>query len=123
MYRMGIWLIALALVVNGVAMTAWSGPAKTPVAITQSHHADAGSADCNSISGAAAAVVKYSDQTHGRMHNHLKCCGTCTVASLVPDFIAVRAVFNYQSAAFWTAEHHLDGHLVLLDPDIPKSIV
>lgn len=55
--------------------------------------------------------------------SHLKYCGTCTVTSLVPDIMAVPVVFNYKSAAFQTAQNRLVGHLVLLDPDIPKSIV
>lgn len=123
MFRIGIWLIALALVLNGAALTAWSGLTKAPTAIAHIHYSDTDSADCNSISEGAAAAVKHSGQAHDRMHSHLMCCGTCTVASLVPNIMAVPVVFNYQGAAFWTAEHHLVGHLVLLDPDIPKSIV
>ena len=122
MYRMGTWLIALAFVFNGVAMTAWNGPAKAPAAVTQIHYADADSADCNGVPDAAAIVVTHFDRTHSRVHNHLKCCGTCTVASLVPDVAAVPVVFNCKSTTFRTAQNHLVGHLLFLDPDIPKFV-
>ncbi len=122
MYRFGIWLLALAFVFNGAAVTTWNGPATAAVAIAQGHFADTDSADCGGHAKDTAAVVTYSDQTHDRPH-HLRCCGTCMVASLVPDVAVVAVVFNVGSTAFWTAQNHLDGHLVFLDPDIPKSIV
>ena len=128
MYRFGTWLIALALVFNGAAMIAWNGAPMAAGAIAQLQHAQIQPADddamqCDANRGAAAVVARHSGQTHGPAHDHLKCCGTCTVASVLPAVAAIPVAFSYRGAVFHVTQPHLVGHLVALDPDIPKSIV
>jgi hypothetical protein len=121
---MGIWLIALALVFNGVVTYTWNNSPSAPVAIVQDHHGGTDTVDCDVHSDDAVAMAEHSGQTQrGQMHNHLKCCATCTGVSLLPAVSAVPVSFSYRAAVFHTAQHDLVGHLVALDPDIPKSIV
>lgn len=123
MYRIGIWLIALALVFNGAAAYAGNYFSGVPATIAQHHHDAADAVDTHVHSADAVTVGENSGQTHGGMHNHVKCCTICTVVSMLPAVAAVPATFAYKAAVFHTAQHALVGRPVALDPDIPKSIV
>lgn len=123
MHRMGIWLIALALVFNGAATYAWDSPSGPIAAIAQVHDDGTAAVACNVNSDEFVAVAAGSDQHQSGAHHHPKCCGTCTVPSLIPAVAAVPVTFSYRAAVFHTASHHLIGHPVALDPDIPKSVV
>ena len=57
------------------------------------------------------------------MHDHLKCCVACNLVSLVPNVAAIPVAFSYTNTAFDAAQHELVGHLVALDPGIPKPLV
>lgn len=123
MHRMGIWLIALALVFNGVATYAWDDPSGPAATMVQMHDGGIAVVACNVTSDGLAAVVAGGGEHQGGAHNHLKCCATCTVPSVIPAVTAIPVTFAYQAAVFYTAQPHLVGHSVALDPGIPKSIV
>ena len=120
---MGIWLIALALVFNGVATYAWNDAPGMAAAVTQDHHHGAEAADRHVHPHDAVVDAVDFSQTQLPVHNHLKCCGTCNVVSLAADVSVVPVTFSYRAASFWTVKHFLVGYLAALDPDIPKSIV
>jgi Protein of unknown function (DUF2946) len=123
MYRFGIWLIAVAFVFNGAASYAMIDAPVAPILFAQGHHDAAASADHGAHSDEVAAAATDHGQAHDYAHNHLKCCGICNVASLLPDVIAVPVAFSYATVTFRTLQNDLVGHLVALDPDIPKTIV
>ena len=123
MYRMGIWLIALALVFNGVTVSSWNGPSGISTAVAQDHDNGADAVACIVTSDDDLATAPDAGQTHKVRHNHLKCCWTCNVASLLPNVATIPVTFSYRGTIFYMAQRHLVGHLVALDPDIPKSIV
>lgn len=121
MYRLGIWVIALALVVNGVAGYAWADAPRAPAAVAYDHH-DAASRQGHA--NGAAAVAADAGQTHGRVHHHLRCCGVrCNVVPLVPGVVAIPVTLSFAAVVYPTAQPRLVGHLVALDPEIPKSAV
>lgn len=122
MYRLGIWLIALALVFNGAEAYAWDNSPAVPSAATQDHHDMIGGVDCDVQPGDAVAVADHPGTAH-QHDNHLRCCGTCNVASLLPNVAVIPVTFSYRAAVFHAAHEYLVGHPVVLDPEIPKSIV
>jgi hypothetical protein len=121
MYRLSIWLIALTFVFNGVALHAWIDPPTAPALIAQDHHGAADAAGHDEHSDKVVATAADHGQDHA--YNHLKCCGVCSVASVLPDAAAISVPISYAAVTFRTARHDLVGHLVALDPDIPKTIV
>ena len=123
MYRLGIWLIALTLVFNGAAMYATNDLPEMSMAFAQGHHHDAGAAACDVHSDDLTAMAANSGPIHGHAHGHLKCCGTCNVASVLPSAVGMAVALSYKTASFRMAQRDLVGHLVTLDPGIPKSIV
>ncbi len=118
MQRLGIWLIAIAVVFNGAAPFA---PAMEQAAIVQGHDHAVG----NHAAGAADHGAFAASTDHGRQHDHAhnKCCMLCNIASVLPGVTAVPMTFSYATVSFRMARHNLVGHLVALDPDIPKSLV
>ena len=123
MYRLGIWLMALALVFNGAAAYAWNDFPDAVTAVAQDHHDGAEAIACNVTSDDGMTTAADVGQTQGAKHDHLKCCGTCNVVSLAPKVDVMPATFSYRAVSFRMTKHDLVGHLVALDPDIPKSIV
>lgn len=123
MYRLAIWMIALALAFNGVPSYALDGASGAPAMIASDHHADAFALDCNAQSGDVAVIAADPCKSQHAAHDHLKCCPTCSVASMLPVAVAVSVPFRYVPASFRTTDFGLVGHLVALDPDIPKSVV
>jgi hypothetical protein len=123
MYRLGIWLIAVAFVFNGAASGAWIDLPMAPALAAHDHHGAMAAAGHDEHSGEVVAAVTDHGQAYDYAHNHLKCCGICYVANLTPDVIAVVVTFSYSDVTFRMAKHDLVGHLVALDPDIPKTIV
>ncbi len=123
MHRLGIWLMALALVFNGVTVYAWSDAAGVVAAIAQDHHDSAEASECDVHSADVVAGAVDSGQAQHPMHNHLKCCGTCNIVSLAPNVAVIPVTFSFRMASFRKTHHDLVGHPVALDPDIPKSIV
>ena len=127
---MGIWLIVLTLVFNGVSAYAQLDPSDAPTAMTQglmssghdasSHEARTHDLDCadHLVTGPA-----HGGHHHGLVHNHLKCCARCSMVSLLPGAILVPATFPSGNAVFYTAQHDLVGHAVAGDPHIPKPAV
>lgn len=120
---MGIWLIALALVFNGVTMSSWNGPPRVSAAMAQGHHDGVDLAARSTASDHDTAIATDAGQTRSVRHNHLKCCWTCNIPSLLPNVTTVPVTFSYRAAVFYVAQRHLVGHPVALDPGIPKSIV
>lgn len=121
MHRLGIWLIALALVFNGVMASAEIEPSEIPVAVAQGHLAALDADDCDPHA-ADIATATHRGQHRAPLHNHLKCCARCSMVSLLPSVIAVPVALAYGHAVFYTAQNDLVGHLVALDPHIPKPI-
>lgn len=122
MYRLGIWLVALALVVNGVAGHAWADAPRAPAAVASDHHD--GAASRHGHADVAAAVAADTGQSRGPVHHHLRCCGVrCNVVPLVPGLVAIPVTLSFAAVAYPTAQPRLVGHLVALDPEIPKSAV
>jgi hypothetical protein len=122
MYRLSIWLFVLAFIFNGAASYTWIDPGESPAGTVQAHHGVLTAVDVHakyvSDDVVTAAVQAL---THG--HNALKCCGICNVASVLPDILAIPVPFSYAAIMFHTARHDLAGHLVALDPGIPKTSV
>ena len=119
MYRLGIWFIALTLVFNGVASYAMDEDLGVTMAVTQLHHDDSASLDCNAHSHETMAGVTQCNSGHHDAHDHFKCCGVCNVAGLIPRVDIIPATFSYADISFWVIPHKLVGHLVPLDPHIP----
>lgn len=123
MYRLAIWVIALALVFNGAPAFTLDDASGMPAIAAFDHHADAAGLECNAHSGNIAIVAADASRTQHAAHDHLKCCPTCTVVSMLPAIAAVSVRLSYAPASFRTAEFGLVGHPVALDPDIPKTVV
>ncbi len=123
MHRLAVWMIALALVFNGAPAIAPAGVSDMPAVAASDHHADAAGVECNAYRGRVVVVAANACQSQHAAHDHLKCCPTCNVVSMVPALVEVAVPFSYAPASFRTAEVGLVGHLVALDPDIPKTIV
>lgn len=121
MYRFVVWLIALALVVNGAVGFAWADAPGVPPAVAHGHHDGVvgHQDDTDHIAGPAADA----GQAHGLAHDHFKCCGWCNVVSLLPGIVAIPVTFFYATILFGTTQRDLVGHFVALDPGIPKSAV
>jgi hypothetical protein len=125
MYRLGIWLIALAFVFNGAASYAGIDPAESPVLTIQEQHGTPATAHHTHAKyiGDGAVVSVDHDQTPAHSHSGVRCCGICNVASLLPNVAATPVTFSYAAITFHTNQHDLVGHLVALDPGIPKTVV
>ncbi|MBS0247951.1 MAG: hypothetical protein JSR61_15155 [Proteobacteria bacterium] len=122
MYRLAIWVIALALVFNGVPSYDLDGASAAPTMVASDHHADAFALDCNVHSNDVAVIAADTYKSQHAAHDHLKCCPTCNVVSTLPTLVAVAERFAYGPASFRTVDFGLVGHLVALDPDIPKIV-
>lgn len=122
MYRLGIWLIAFALVFNGVAAYCMDDH-PGPTANVQGHHDKLAGDDCDIQRGDTTPRISDCGASDHRTHNHLKCCGICNVASLISGVRGVLVPYSYAAVSFRTVPHKLVGHLVRLDPHIPKSSV
>ena len=123
MYRLVIWMIALALVFNGAQSYALNEVSGTPAMVASDHHAGAAGLECNVQSGGVAVIAADACQSQHAAHDQLKCCPTCNLVSMIPAIDAVSVPFSYAPASFRAAEFGLVGHLVALDPDIPKTVV
>lgn len=128
MSRMGIWLIVLALVFNGVSAYAQIGPSVELTAMTQGQAASGREAaiheavadmDC---ADHMAAGATHGGHHQGPLHNHLRCCARCSMVSLLPTAILLPATFASRDAVFYTAQHDLVGLTVASDPHIPKPL-
>jgi hypothetical protein len=125
-----IWFFVAAFVFNGAASRAWidlpaalgsagqiyqdiSATVHTPQA---GHDAHTAAMDC----GTAAALAD-DDTTH--VDDCLKCCSMCIVTTVAPDATGSLVPVSYAAIAYPVRQGALVGHLVALDPDIPKSIV
>ena len=121
MYRLVVWMMALALVFNGAAAYALDDLSGIAVVAAFDHHAEAADVECHA--GKVAVVAADACQSQHAAHDHLKCCPICNVVSMLPALVAVAVPFSYAPVSFRTAEVGLVGHLVALDPDIPKTVV
>lgn len=124
MYRLSIWLIVLAFVFNGAAsLAAIDLPTASALIAQNQNHDNARTAAPSDHVGNNNVMVAMLD--HGQAHGHsaLKCCNICNVANVIPDIVAIPVTFSYATVAFRRGQHDLVGHLVALDPGIPKTIV
>jgi hypothetical protein len=121
MYRVGIWLMALAFVFNGAASHAL---VDLPDLIAQDHHGALAviSHDAHFSDSTVAATPDH-DQIPEHKHNSRRCCDVCNLASVIPNVVVVPVPFSYAAVVFAAAQHFLVGHLIAIDPDIPKTIV
>ena len=53
----------------------------------------------------------------------LKCCGACMLTSVMPPAPAWTVVLAVSRLTFAPLSEQLRGHIVFIDPDIPKPIV
>jgi hypothetical protein len=94
-------------------------------ALTAQNHDGAPAASHDAHSNHIGDDVMVAMPDHGQANGHSgeRCCGTCNVASVLPDIVAIPVTFSYAAVTFRTGRHDLVGHLVALDPDIPKTFV
>jgi hypothetical protein len=88
----------------------------------QHHHHMSAQRD-DGLGGDHAASVAHENQPASDAHACLKCCGICMLTSVsprTPDW-AVAAIPSRIDFAF--PGEQLRGHIVFVDPDIPKQIV
>ena len=127
MYRLAIWLIAVAFVFNGAGSLAWADLPAAPALAAHAYDGAGAAArnDAHSHRIADAVISQLPDngQTPGRVGNCAKCCATCGVASLVPDVTVTAVMFSDAGISFYIGQRDLVGHLVAIDPDIPKAVV
>ena len=145
--RLFICLLAAAFVVSGAATRAWialpAALAAQPSVVAHAaghavaenhdgapahdhtaHASHAAAAGHNADHAAGDAVAAVADQETGdHVDDCLKCCSMCNVTSFVPGLAATPVTFSYADIAFPVKENALVGHLVALDPDIPKAVV
>ena len=125
MHRLTIWLIAIVFVFNGAAVPTWIDlPAAAPTLTVDSDHGvsvrDVAQSDHDSDRDSAMAATL----DHGQSVKHIdKCCVTCSTASMVPDAVVTAVIFSSVAIKFHAAQTDMVGHLVALDPDIPKLLV
>jgi hypothetical protein len=124
MYRLTIWLIAVVFAFNGAASLAWIDLPAAPALTVDSHYGAAVAVwdDAHSYDVDGDVIAAVPDHGHATQHAD-KCCVTCSVASVVPDAAVTAITFSCAAVAFHTRQRDLVGHLVALDPDIPKTIV
>ena len=53
----------------------------------------------------------------------LKCCGACMLTSVMPLAPAWTVILAFSHLTFAPLSQQLRGHIVFIDPDIPKPIV
>ena len=127
MHRLTVWLIAIVFVFNGAASLAWTDLPAAPVSIVESHGGVAAAVrhegHLHDIGDEVVATASDHDQPAGHTDNCLKCCGTCSVTNMVPDVVVSAVTFASVAVKFQAGQNNLVGHLVALDPDIPKILV
>jgi len=125
MHRLIVWLIAVAFVFNGAASLAWLDLPETPPVAAHHDGARAGGHGVLAHQQTDDFIVVVPDHCHGSSNsdNRLKCCGTCSLASLVPDIVATAMTFADKGVTFHTGPHDLVGHLVAVEPGVPKILV
>lgn len=121
-----VYLTAAFFVLNGVALHAY-----TKATAAQTHHSTVSGANYAAAShvhragdGGDVAKEFAPRQSHDHLDPGEKCCSMCVVfASVMPESSANSLRFAYADVAFLLIKRELAGHLVALDPDIPKAIV
>lgn len=121
MYRLTVCLIAVVFIFNSAASLAWIDlPAELTMAADG--HRGAMADDHHDTHAQVGNDIIAATPDHGETSKYVdKCCRTCTVAGVVGDVVMVAVAFSYAAVAFQTRQRDLVGHLVVLDPDIPKS--
>lgn len=123
--RLFICFLTVAFVFSGAPwQTCIEVAQAAPVAAAHDHqhdhHAKAAVADNDhgaAVKKVAASAPEPTD------HTCLKCCGVCTAVSSMPTLSATPVIFSAALISFRFGEAHLTGHVVALDPGIPKFIV
>ena len=123
-----IGLFAIALVVNGGASRILGD-----VQAAGAHHfaAKKGKADHQGQHNThhhaqpdGTSVALDQSAVHDHSGGDAKCCTMCIILdNAVPTYLAAATPFRYRAVVFTSGRQHLVGHLVALDPDIPKIIV
>ena len=131
--RLFVFFLAAAFIYGGSALRA----SLLAPSVAQDHHASMVAAPDVQQGHAAhqghgshdSAGVTADDHDHAKLTNAehdepcLKCCTMCGVASMTADYHGTPVMFAYGTVRFRIGQRHLLGHLVALDPDIPKSFV
>jgi hypothetical protein len=116
MYRLSVWLIVFAFVFNGAAFYAAADLSARPLVASQDHRP---SAACTpSAHRAVATAIDHGQADH---HAGFKCCHTCNVTTVLTDAVAIAEPYSYNVVTFAMVQHELVGHLLALDPGIPKA--
>jgi len=123
-----IYLFAAAFVFNGVLLHA---NIELPVALTL--HAHLGFATATDRAphphavpiGQEELTAISGDHDDSLPHNHIdggpKSCGMCSEATVMSGLAATAVQLSYALISFDARPPGLTGHLVALDPDIPKT--
>ncbi|MEP7031997.1 MAG: hypothetical protein ABI830_13760, partial [Pseudolabrys sp.] len=73
--------------------------------------------------GGGGHLAALPDQAPSHDHGSIKCCSMAPVFSLSPNLSDSPVKFTGAALVFQFAERHLTGHIVALEPGIPKTIV
>lgn len=124
--RVSVFLFIVAFVFSGAA---WAACVDLPVApasgttVFIGHDHAGGHNGRHLVTGEENADA--SDQgpaTHG--HGAVvKCCSMAPVFNLAPDLVVRPVAFSRPAAVFRFVQRGMIGHIVALEPGIPKSIV
>lgn len=135
MDRLGIWLIALALVFNAAVAYAQMELCEGPALVAQAqwdsvapgahvHRVAVDGMPGGPPSALARDHLGQGQGAHGHIkHSRLKCCPQCVLVSLLPKVAGVPVMLAYGEASFSLTQSDLVGRSVALDPHIPKSPV
>lgn len=120
--RIGVYLFVVTFVLSGATWAACIDLPAPAVAAAHSQHAaaDDHSAHRHGGGGHLAAVP---DQAPSHDHGPIKCCSMAPVFSLSPNLSDSPVKFVGAALGFHYAERYLTGHIVALEPGIPKTIV
>jgi hypothetical protein len=128
--RLFIYLFAAAFVLNGVLSHA---AIELPAALTTHVHLGVTTASNLTTHYHSASVGQHEESATSGSHNdgvthyHVdggsKSSGICANATVPSDLVTTAVPFSYTLISFHSRPHGLTGHLVALDPDIPKDIV
>jgi len=86
------------------------------------HHQHAMAQDHGARIDGPEAIEDYVQQKSAD-HACLKCCGACMQTSVMPLAPAWTVVLAVSRLTFASRSEQLRGHIVFIDPDIPKPIV
>lgn len=133
MKRWGIWFLTAVFVFNGAASLATIDLPDLPPAVG---HRDAAVTAEAQVYLQAQVQAEAAGPSHrdcdqvmttapdrDPVHHDDKCCPTCAMPSMLALAVASAVTFSSKAKRFLHANDEMVGHLVFIDPDIPKVAV